>query len=593
MSGSFDRVMEERKLLVDQIIENMKQGYILPKPRWDSGSFSFHNPISHASYKGVYMLKLWQASAIYGYEDTRFMTFKQAQSKGYRVKKGEKGIRLEKYIFEKQVEQKNPDTGKMEKVMVKLQRPMVNTFVVFNASQIEGIPPVKHKVLEHNEIMDIADRLIASSKCPVYEKMQEKAFYSPKEDSITLPQRNNFINQEAFTTTLIHEMVHSTGHESRLNRPMLNRFGTPDYAKEELRAELGAFFMGTDLGIEGSQELLDSHTEYLESWIKALEDDPNELFRACSDAQNATQYLTNNYEKQLEMEKTAEQTSKEEILINRAMGHPDLSATQAARRMLVKEGMMTEGQLIEKAAEWDANVTVFDAAIEEALDTANEKKEVNSADKEMISNARDVNGAFNHIVTRVSFANDRTVETPKAAFTNLKSAKEYVEMEWGNYLSRGTFVIDAPEGRYVHGVMERDPFQLMWYEPGRKAFVYDPHYEMAVEFETIDQYTDIYQVNVWYNELDTEGEELPIGEEEYYRSEKAAMKAKEEWLRNPDVESVDIELIRGKKSGFIYSEHQETSTDITQKEDAYYYDTAIEEALAQAELAEPNMGMEM
>lgn len=331
MSGSFDRVMEERKLLVEKIIENMKQGYILPKPQWDSGSFSFHNPVSNAVYRGSNMLKLWMASEAKGYEDTRFMTFKQAQSKGWKVKKGETGIRLEKYIFEKQVEQKNPDTGEMEKVTVKLQRPMVNTFVVFNASQIEGIPPREHKVLEHNEVMDIADRLIASSQCPVYEKEQGKAFYSPKEDSITLPPRNNFINQEAFTTTLMHEMVHSTGHESRLDRQLLNYFGTPDYAKEELRAELGAFFIGTDLGIEGSQELLDSHTGYLESWISVLENDPNELFRACSDAQKAAQYLTDNYEKKLEMEKAVEQNavmeldqSIEEAIARAELAEPDM-----------------------------------------------------------------------------------------------------------------------------------------------------------------------------------------------------------------------------------------------------------------------------
>ncbi len=289
MSGSFERVMEDRKQLVNQIINNMRNGYILPKPQWNAQIHTFHNPISQVSYKGSNVLRLWLTSIENNYTDLRFMTYKQAQSKGYQVKKGEKGVRLEKYIFTKQEERENPDTGEKEMVTVRLRKPMVNSFVVFNASQIDGIPPMAEteNELEHNEIMQLADELIASSECPINEKNQGEAFYSPSKDEITLPPRNSFIDQEAFVSTMMHEMVHSTGHESRLNRPLLNRFGSAEYAMEELRAELGSFFMGTDLGIEGSEELLASHTHYLESWIKALEDDPNELFRACSDAQKA------------------------------------------------------------------------------------------------------------------------------------------------------------------------------------------------------------------------------------------------------------------------------------------------------------------
>ena len=229
MSGSFDRVMEGRKELVNRIIENMEKGYILPKPQWGVSPFTFQNPISHAKYHGANMIKLYLHSAVNGYTDTRFMTYKQAQSIGWRVKKGEKGIRLEKFIFTKQVERENPDTGQMEKVSVPLQRPMVNTFVVFNASQIEGIEPQEEmKPLEHNEVMELADQLIASSECTIREEPWGKAYYRPASDTIVLPPRDAFISQEAFATTLMHEMVHSTGHPSRLNRPLLSRFGTQE-----------------------------------------------------------------------------------------------------------------------------------------------------------------------------------------------------------------------------------------------------------------------------------------------------------------------------------------------------------------------------
>lgn len=320
MSGAFDRVMEERKRMVQRIIDNMQNGYIMPKPKWNREITSFHNPVTHVKYRGGNMMKLWMASIDNHYTDLRFLTYKQASDQKWQVKKGAKGIRLEKYIFDKMVEQENPDTHEMEWVKIKLRKPMVNTFVVFNASQIDGIPPLEElKPLEHNDVLDIADHLIRSSECTISEIYQDRAYYSPARDEIVLPERNQFKDQESFTTTLIHEMVHSTGHESRLNRNIHNIFGTPEYALEELRAELGSFFMGTDLGIEGSQEILDSHTHYLESWIKALENDPNELFRACSDAQKAVNRLEQNYEQEMQESRAIEKAVDEVMDVEQEM----------------------------------------------------------------------------------------------------------------------------------------------------------------------------------------------------------------------------------------------------------------------------------
>lgn len=324
MAGNYERVMEERKKLVDQIINNMKEGYIIPKPQWNQNIFRIINPVSGARYRGANMLKLYMSSVVNGYQDNRWMTYKQAESKGYHVKKGETGIRLEKYIFEKQVEQENEITGQKEKVWVKLSKPMINTFVVFNGEQIDGIPELVHQEIKQqdSEVWKIADDLIASSECPVREEPQGNAYYSPQHDSITLPPREVFISPEAFTTTLIHEMCHSTGHETRLNRPILNKFGSPEYALEELRAELGAFFMGADLGIEGSEELLASHTQYLESWITVLENDPNELFRAMSDSQKAVDRLSTNYEKVREQDNVKTET-REQVAIESTVDYSE------------------------------------------------------------------------------------------------------------------------------------------------------------------------------------------------------------------------------------------------------------------------------
>uniref|UniRef100_UPI003AB8D337 YodL domain-containing protein n=1 Tax=Blautia sp. TaxID=1955243 RepID=UPI003AB8D337 len=106
----------------------------------------------------------------------------------------------------------------------------------------------------------------------------------------------------SFIATLIHEMGHSTGHASRLNRTFGTRFGDPDYAKEELRAELGALFTETDLGVDPSAEVLEDHSDYLKSWIGALRDDPNELFRACADAEKISEHIKGRLEIVLEKE---------------------------------------------------------------------------------------------------------------------------------------------------------------------------------------------------------------------------------------------------------------------------------------------------
>lgn len=308
----YSKVMEERRLLVEKIIENMRQGYIVPKPLWDVSRSRMHNPVSHFYYKGANYIKLLMESVSRGYSDTRWMTYKQAQRNGFQVKKGAVGVALEKYVFEQERtvtrERRNEETGKIEtvteKMKVKLNRPVINHFTVFNAEQIDGLPPLE-QTQGNADALELADQLIASSACPVMELPQNKAFYSRINDSITLPLREHFASSEAFATVLMHEMIHSTGHESRLNRPLSGKFGSPGYAKEELRAELGSFFMGTDYGVVESGQLLDSHTQYLESWIKVLEDDPNELFRACSDAQKAVDLLEKNLE--LEQEKSREQ----------------------------------------------------------------------------------------------------------------------------------------------------------------------------------------------------------------------------------------------------------------------------------------------
>lgn len=338
--SAFDKVMEERKKLVEQIIANMRQGYVMPKEKWDR-SMSMHivNPVSHARYRGINFVRLYLSMIENGYQDGRWMTYKQAESQGWQVRKGEHGVRLEKYIFERTFEEENPDTGEIEKVTKRLDTPMVNQFVVFNGSQIDGIPKLEElPPLEHDEILQIAEDVIASSDCPIVETMEGRAYYSPLLDEIHLPVRDLFLDQKSFLATTMHEMVHSTGHSSRLNRDLSGFFRSESYAREELRAELGAFFLEHDLGIQLEGQHFNSHTHYLQSWISVLKDDPNELFRAITDSQKAATYITDRYQLYIEQKKVV----RDEQLLNKSIIVTDYDENKWKKNLIRYNAGMSE-----------------------------------------------------------------------------------------------------------------------------------------------------------------------------------------------------------------------------------------------------------
>ena len=188
--------------------------------------------------------------------------------------------------------------------MVELSRPIINYFYLYNASQIEGIPPyIEPKKEEQSNVLEMADSFIVSSECPIEEKFQEKAFYSPFDDKITLPPRKFFKSDEAFLGTLLHEMSHSTGNEERLNRDIKNRFGTEKYAIEELTAELSCVFLEAELDKDIDFTRQD-HINYFNSWIQVLKNDPNELYKVCSNASKSCNRLMDNYERVRAFENT-------------------------------------------------------------------------------------------------------------------------------------------------------------------------------------------------------------------------------------------------------------------------------------------------
>ena len=302
MATTLERVMGSRKSLVDQFVSRMEQGEIAHRALWENVSRPY-NPESGFTYRGGNYLRLMMTAKVKNFKDPRWMTYKQAAKAGYKVKKGEKSTLLERWIYEKEVI-KEDEFGNKIREKEPLEHPACNYFLVFNAEQIEGIEPLPpREPLEKNEMLEIAESFIKSSECEIKEIEQNHAYYHPKTDQIVLPPRNFFVDQEAFLSVVLHEMAHSTGHENRLNRPLMNVFGTREYAKEELNAEIASAFIQTDLKISLKGQLLDDHAGYLQSWMKLLKNDPNELFRAANRADRIAKYLTQNYEKMLKEEK--------------------------------------------------------------------------------------------------------------------------------------------------------------------------------------------------------------------------------------------------------------------------------------------------
>lgn len=291
---------EYRKAVTERLIGMLESGTAPWQKPWDAGIAAMNRPhnFNGRPYHGVNALMLWCTAIDKGYEDPRWLTFKQVNKLGGHVNKGEKAQIVEYWQWEKEVE--NPETGEKEKVP--LEHPKVYRAAVFNADQCTGLPKLRRQAQKWSPV-ERAENIIAANGVPVTHNTDGSAFYSPGGDFICLPPRESFATVDAYYSTLLHEVGHSTGHPTRLNREFGGQFGSEGYAREELRAELASTFLCGELGIAttGSDE---QHAAYVKSWISALKNDYNEIFRAAADAEKICNYL---YEREKEYLQLKEQ----------------------------------------------------------------------------------------------------------------------------------------------------------------------------------------------------------------------------------------------------------------------------------------------
>lgn len=279
-----------------------KSDYQTPWISLGTDGLPARNATSKKFYRGVNQFLLSMTSEEKAYEKNTWLTYKQAKALDANVKKGSKSEKI--YFFKPLYVDKDGKKYKEETVKqmtagtyaaLQIQKiPMLKGYSVFNVSQIEGLPDEMYYVPENKvELTEFvknekAEQLIHSTDAKIEIKKSNRAFYSPTTDSITLPLREQFSETEGFYDTALHELGHWTGHSSRLDRLKRAKFGSPNYAKEELVAELTSAYLCAMLGFTKN---ITSNTAYLKGWLSVLKEDSKAIFRASSQAQKAADYI--------------------------------------------------------------------------------------------------------------------------------------------------------------------------------------------------------------------------------------------------------------------------------------------------------------
>jgi antirestriction protein ArdC len=242
------------------------------------------NAVSNRPYSGCNVVLLWMAQAA-GYRTPRFLTFKQALELGGNVRKGARGTKVY-FVKQLQVQDKGADDETATRLV-----PLMREYTVFNVDRSENLPdsintgkPIRVRNPDTRD--ELADAFLRSTGADVRAGHGE-AYYVPSRDYISIPAFEAFKGAEQFYNVVFHELTHWTGHKARLDRDLKNRFGSRNYAAEELIAELGAAFLCAEFGFDGDVR----NAGYIANWIELLKADKRAFFTACSNASKAADYL--------------------------------------------------------------------------------------------------------------------------------------------------------------------------------------------------------------------------------------------------------------------------------------------------------------
>lgn len=313
------RQLSFREKVAEAFVESLKAEPKEWVKAWASNETGApYNMASERPYRGINAMYLKFVEKEMGFSDPRWLTFNQAKDAGYKIPKGTKMTPVEYFFMYDRLTKKSVSWQKYNSLTEaeKNQRVDVSTgqivtdntlmgssikpryqlsskeHYVFNASQLEGVPEYEiEKVVNDIAPSAVVNAVAAGMGVVIDEKEQDRAFYSPSLDRITLPLKTQFDSDYDYQSTALHELGHATGHPSRLDRDQSGEFGSAEYAYEELVAEITSCYMGEYLTTPMSDADLENHAAYVQHWITRIEKDPNYLMKAIKEAEKAADYM--------------------------------------------------------------------------------------------------------------------------------------------------------------------------------------------------------------------------------------------------------------------------------------------------------------
>lgn len=304
----YDKLTPQRQRLFDLLMSNLETSNSL----WRQGWRVLGAPVSAITgkrYSGINRLFLSAATMEHGYSDNRWLTYKQMKEKGWEFKRDAEGnsmgknagVSIEYFSFYDKLTKQKFDKHTLDG-MTEAERDdymdenviaLRKYYCVFNGDVIQGIPEREKNVLDPSGRNTRAENILqywSDNEARIIYGGDE-AYYTRDADEIHLPDKDKFLSLPEFYSTAMHEVGHSTGHHSRLNRDLGNGRDTPEYAVEELRAEIASMFIEQDLGIEVSENHIQNNSAYIRHWHDKIKDDPNVLFKAIADAEKISKYV--------------------------------------------------------------------------------------------------------------------------------------------------------------------------------------------------------------------------------------------------------------------------------------------------------------
>ena len=282
--------MNVYEIVTTRILDQLQKGTVPWRKPWSTITAEPRNLITNKRYRGINVFLLGG----HRFASPYFLTFKQALERGGAVKKGERGCPIVFWKWHPQEEDSAEEIGPGRKPVA----PVLRYYTVFNVEQCEGVPSPAVETRRPFEPLPECERRVRGMPTPPrLEHGGAQAFYRPSTDTVMLPPSERFNSRELYYSTLFHELTHSTGHESRLGRKGITDailFGSHEYSREELVAEMGAAFLCGHCGIDAAT--LTESTSYIAGWLRALQNDTRMVVLAAAQAQKAADLILGHVE---------------------------------------------------------------------------------------------------------------------------------------------------------------------------------------------------------------------------------------------------------------------------------------------------------